>query len=37
MEQSEAELFRAPLRAQGFTLLDEVVDENWWSVAVRRG
>lgn len=37
MEQSEAELFRGPLAAHGFTVIDEVVDENWWSVAVRRG
>lgn len=37
MEQSEAGLFRGPLEARGFVILDDVVDENWWSVAVRRG
>lgn len=37
METAEAELFRPALAARGFTLLEDVVDENWWSVAVRRG
>ena len=36
METGEAEAFRAPLAAAGFTPLDEVVDEGWWSVAARR-
>lgn len=37
METAEADLFRPALAAGGFTLLEDVVDENWWSVAVRRG
>lgn len=37
METSEPELFRGPLAANGFAIVEEVVDENWWSVAVRRG
>jgi ribosomal protein L11 methyltransferase len=37
MEAAEAELFRQPLASHGFTVMDEIVDENWWSVAVRRG
>lgn len=36
MEASEADAFRGPLAAAGFTALDEVVDENWWSVAAVR-
>lgn len=35
MESSEAELFRGPLTAAGFVSVDEVTDENWWSVAAR--
>lgn len=37
MEISEPELFRGPLAASGFCIVEEIVDENWWSVAVRRG
>lgn len=37
MESGEADLFREPLSAHGFTVLEDVVDENWWSVAVQRG
>jgi len=36
METGEAEAFRGPLAEAGFTGLDEVVDEGWWSVAARR-
>jgi ribosomal protein L11 methyltransferase len=36
METTEADAFRPPLAAAGFRVLDEVVDEGWWSVAVRR-
>jgi ribosomal protein L11 methyltransferase len=36
METGEADAFRAPLAAAGLSLLDEVVDEGWWSVAAHR-
>lgn len=36
MESSESELFRGPLTAAGFVVVDEVIDENWWSVAALR-
>jgi ribosomal protein L11 methyltransferase len=36
MEAGEAEAFRAPLAAAGFTIVDELVDEAWWSVAAHR-
>lgn len=36
METTEAEFFRGPLAAAGFSPLGEVVDENWWSVAALR-
>ena len=32
MQVGEAELFRPPLLAAGFTIGDEVVDEDWWAV-----
>lgn len=37
METPEADLFRPALEAGGFTEVDQVVDEGWWSVAARRG
>lgn len=36
MEVAEADLFREALGGAGFAILDEIVDEGWWSVAVRR-
>lgn len=36
MEEAEAALFRPELSAAGFTAIDEVRDEGWWSVAARR-
>jgi ribosomal protein L11 methylase PrmA len=36
METTEAEFFRGPLHAAGFTPIAEVVDENWWSIAASR-
>jgi ribosomal protein L11 methyltransferase len=36
METSEGDLFLEALREHGFAVLQEVVDEGWWSVAVRR-
>ncbi len=36
METPEAELFRPVLIDAGWTVVDEVVDEGWWSVAARR-
>lgn len=35
METPEAELFRPVLEERGWTVVDEVVDESWWSVAAR--
>lgn len=32
MQAGEAELFRPELIAAGFTIVDEVVDEDWWAV-----
>jgi ribosomal protein L11 methyltransferase len=34
MEVAEAPLFRPPLLAAGYALLEEVEDEGWWAVAV---
>jgi ribosomal protein L11 methyltransferase len=36
METPERELFLAALAPAGFAVLEEVVDEGWWSAAVRR-
>jgi ribosomal protein L11 methyltransferase len=36
METSEAGAFRAPLAAAGFSPLEELVDEGWWSIAAAR-
>jgi ribosomal protein L11 methyltransferase len=36
METSEREIFLEALTQQGFAILDETVDEGWWSVAVER-
>ncbi len=36
MELAEADLFRAPLLAGGFVVLDELVDEGWWAVRAGR-
>ena len=33
MQAGEAELFRPALFVGGFTILDEVIDEEWWAVA----
>ena len=35
MERAEEKEFRAALDADGFTVLEQVVDEGWWGVAVR--
>lgn len=37
MELPEAELFRPDLAVHGFTVVAEVEDAGWWSVAARRG
>jgi ribosomal protein L11 methyltransferase len=36
METAESDLFLEALRVDGFAVLEEVVDEGWWSVAARR-
>ncbi len=36
METPEREAFLGPLRTQGFSPIDEVLDEGWWGVAARR-
>lgn len=36
MEAGESGLFRAALETAGFEVVDEMVDEGWWSVAVHR-
>jgi ribosomal protein L11 methyltransferase len=36
MELDEAPVFRPPLTEHRFTILEEVEDAGWWSVAVRR-
>lgn len=36
MEQAEAPLFRPELANRGFRVVDEVIDEGWWSVAATR-
>jgi ribosomal protein L11 methyltransferase len=36
MEAGERELFLGALRQAGFAVLEEVIDEGWWSVAARR-
>ncbi len=36
MEESEGPLFRPVLTARGFRILEETVDQGWWSVAARR-
>ncbi len=36
MEAPEAPLFRPVLAERGFEILDETVDQGWWSVAARR-
>ncbi len=36
METPEAELFRATLADAGFIILEETIDEGWWSVATRK-
>lgn len=36
METSESELFLEALRQNQFAVLEEVVDEGWWSIAARR-
>lgn len=36
METPEAALFRPVLIGAGWTIVDEVIDEGWWSVAARR-
>lgn len=36
METPEADLFRPVLIEAGWAIVDEVIDEGWWSVAARR-